>query len=90
MCLVADHLVWEPEIKNQQRKGCNVWGDCVHDDGCQLKVWECRHWPHCIKAIPGITQEQFKANPMKYIHPGRFFGTDLIDKQDYSLGKSYA
>jgi hypothetical protein len=64
-CKVRDHIVVESELKNQNRKGCVVWTDCLH--GCTEKELRCTHDPPCIKYVQGYeSQNDFLS---KGLHP---------------------
>jgi hypothetical protein len=55
-CLVKEHIISEPTITNQSRKGCRVWVDCYHD--CEKKIFICPHQPACIKYCEGYRDHE--------------------------------
>jgi hypothetical protein len=62
LCATLGHVIWEPKEDNQRRKNCLVWVECAHkEEGCLKKQWVCVHDPPCIKALPGISEAEFKA-----------------------------
>lgn len=66
VCKTVGHVIWEPSLSNQRRKGCPVWVKCPHE--CDKLVDCCTHDPKCIKAIPGLTEEEFIADRHLYMH----------------------
>lgn len=71
VCKTPGHVVYETKTKNQNRKGCQVWMECNHDTDCKKLAWICQHEPHCIKAVPGYTEEEFKAKRADLVHERR-------------------
>jgi hypothetical protein len=71
LCKTIGHVIWEPVEDNQRRKNCLVWVECHHQaEGCLKKQWVCQHSPPCIKAINGVTYEDFVRNGHDYyFHP---------------------
>jgi len=60
-CTVVGHVVAEPGILNQRRKGCLSWVECPHN--CGKVVRACVHTPQCIRFRPGFSNwEDFRAN----------------------------
>jgi len=65
-CKSLGHVIWESAMKNQQRKGCQVWVECPHDCGKVIII--CPHEPKCIKTIPDVEEADYLADPNAYAH----------------------
>lgn len=74
VCFNPSHVIWESAADNNQRKGCLAWTSLEHshidtpEEPCYKKVAACNHNPPCIRAIPGVTEDDFLECPSRYLH----------------------
>lgn len=67
VCSVIGHVTWESAQVNNSRKNCVVWGDCGIP-GCEVKTLLCKHEPRCIRALPNVSEAEFRSNPARWFH----------------------
>jgi len=64
-CFEPGHLTWESDVLNGLRKNCLAWVRSPSDPIGRVNA--CLHEPRCIRFIPGVDWDLFRANPSGFI-----------------------